>query len=1078
MRSLATAAVTLSLVTLLAAATRAAEETGQPAPRDWENPELLGVGHEPPHATLVVCPDAVTAQGLQGVTNAQRVRSPWYRSLNGQWKYHYSQNPTQRVADFWKSDFNDSGWPTIPVPANVEMEGYGVPIYVNIPYPWPKPQPPLIPDDNPNATVNAYRHTFDLPADWNGRQIFLTFDGVNSFFYLWINGQRVGLGKGSRTPVEFNVTKFVKPGSNTIAVENFRWSDGSYLEDQDFWRLSGIFRDVYLWSAPAVHVRDFEVQTELDANCRDVVLKIVASLQHFGGPKRRVTLETILLDAENRPVLSAASPKVEVNGAGPREVRLEAPVAQPRKWSAETPYLYQLLLSVKDDGGQSLEVIPCKVGFRKVEIRNGQLLVNNRAVLIKGVDRHEHDPDCGQAITIDSMIRDIEVMKQHNINAVRTSHYPNQPVWYDLCDRLGLYLIDEANIESHGMGYAEKSLAKKPEWLAAHLDRTRRMVERDKNHPSVIIWSLGNEAGDGPNFEATSKWVKQRDPSRPVHYERAELRPHTDIVCPMYPHPDKVAQYASQPQTRPMILCEYAHAMGNSTGDLWSYWNLFYAQPQLQGGFIWDWVDQGLRQPQDPQRDGKFKKVAPGEKFFWAYGGDFGPPGTPSDDNFCCNGLVSPDRQPHPGLLEVKHVYQFIHCKPVDLGQRLVQVKNWYDFTNLKDLVAGSWRLVAEGQTLQEGPLPELDLGPRQIKQLAIPLQPFEPQPGLEYWLELSFKLKHDAAWAKAGHEVAWDAFLLPDRAPRAIAPTSAEKLDLTDGQSEAVIRGPKFVATFDKQQGTLRSWKFRDVELIQQPLRPDFWRAPTDNDRGRKNEKSQGVWRQAGPSFDREQFSVQLNPAKTAATVKVLGRLPAVGALWETLYTLHNTGDLMVSARFLPQKEKLPTLPRLGMQMALPAGFETIRWYGPGPQETYADRKDARVSIYQGTVRQQFFADYSEPGESGNKVDARWIALQNAQGIGLLAVGMPLLGANALHYTADDLQSAKHAWELPQRDFVVLNLDLKQMGVGGDDSWHAWPHTEYQIPCAPYAYQFRLKPFDAAQSDPRDLARQDLGHP
>jgi len=1000
---------------------------------DWKTPKLTGRNNEPPHATMVICPDAATARRIGPVCNAERVKSPFYRSLNGYWRYHYSKNRLARVPGFWKTSYDDGSWRTIPVPSNVELEGYGIPIYVNIPYPWPKPwTPPRTPDDDPNGTVNSYRRTFDLPRDWIGRRIFLTFDGVNSFFYLWINGQPVGFGKDSRTPVEFDITRYVQPGKNLIAVENFRYSDGSYLECQDFWRLSGIFRDVYLWSTPHVHIRDVEVNADPSGN-----VTILAELSGKG------TVEAALEDDRGRVVAT-----------GKNTLR----VAHPRLWSAESPYLYKLLLTAKDTAGNVTEVIPVNVGFRKVEIKNGDLLINGQRVLFKGVNRHEHDPDRGHAVTVESMIRDIVLMKQHNINAVRTSHYPNQPAWYDLCDRYGLYLIDEANIESHGMGYGRESLAKDPDWRAAHLDRTRRMVERDKNHPSVVVWSLGNEAGDGPNFEATSAWIKQRDPSRPVQYERAELRAHTDIVCPMYAHPEQLADYASQPQTRPYILCEYAHAMGNSSGDMWSYWKLIYNKPHLQGAFVWDWVDQGFRQKQAPLPLARFEKVGRGDRTLWAYGGDFGPAGTPSDDNFCCNGLVSPDRKPHPGLLEVKHIYQYIHCKAVDLAARKIEIKNWHDFTNLKDIAVGHWRLKCNGKPIQQGRLPELDVAPRATTQISIPVKPFQPLPGAEYHLEVNFTLKHDTLWARKGHELAWDEFKLPDSAPATAWLDDGPPLQL----SGATVTGSNFVVSFDKQTGALKSWRVNGVELIHAPLRPDFWRAPTDNDRGRQMHKSQGIWRDAHKNATVTAFNLeQTAPNKVLAAVAL--SLPSVNARWQTAYHIFGHGDIIVDAEFQPGDASLPKLPRLGMQMMLPRGFDQLAWFGPGPQETYSDRKDARVGIYRGTVREQFCADYTEPGESGNKVDVRWVALTNRRGVGLLVVGMPLLSVNALHHTTDDLQNAKHPFQLPRREEVTLNLDLAQQGVGGDDSWGAWPHKEFLIPCQPASYRFRLRPLSSS---------------
>jgi beta-galactosidase len=1042
--------------------------------KDWQNPKLTGFGNQPPHATMVACPDAQTARRIAFVANSERVKSPFYRSLNGDWKYHYAANHAGRVPAFWTPDFDDRSWATIPVPSNVELSGYGIPVYVNIKYPWTwhgvKPNPPFVPEDDPNNTVNSYRRKFTVPGDWAARRVLLTFDGVNSFFYLWINGQKVGLGKDSRTPVEFDITPYLRPGENLLAVENFRWSDGSYLEDQDMWRLSGIFRDVYLWSPPNMHVRDLEVKTDQDAQYRDATLGLLVTLENAGPQPVTVSIEGTLLDASGK---SVAAPRMEMRvdpGVTNGQARLSTTIANPLKWSAESPNLYKLLLTLKDARGTVLEVIPANVGFRKVEIRDGNLLVNGKRILIKGVNRHEFEPDRGQAITVASMEKDIQVMKQFNINAMRCCHYPNQTAWYDLCDRYGLYLIDEANIESHGMGYGPETLAKNPDWAAAHLNRTVRMVERDKNHPSVIIWSLGNEAGDGPNFEATSKWIHQRDSSRPVHYEQAARKPYTDIVCPMYPPPRELAKYASEAQTRPYIMCEYEHAMGNGSGDFWSYWGQIYSQPHLQGGFIWDWVDQGLRQRQQPLPLAHFEKVKPGDKTFWAYGGDFGPAGTPSDDNFCCNGLVTPDRQPHPGLYQVKHVYQYLHCQPRDLAHRTVEVKNWYDFTNLKDFAASQWQLKADGKVIQSGRLPALDLPAGATTRLTIPTKPFKPQPGVEYFLELTFTLRHDQLWAKAGHEVAWDEFKLPDFAPVLAAPADKSAAPkLAEKGATITVSGLNFEVVFDQQAGALTSWRFQGEQLVKSPLRPDFWRAQIDNDRGRNMLKSQGIWRDAHEGAEVRSVTVQEQPQSHAMRVKVLTALPKVDAAWETDYTVCANGDVLVEAHFKPSRTDLPKLVRIGMQMALPAGFERITWLGPGPQETYCDRKDARFGLYTGRVEDQFYADYTETGETGNKVDVRWLALANGK-IGLLAIPEHpgLLSANALHYGTADLNAGKHAFELPRRDFVTLNLDLKQQGVGGDTSWGAWPHDEFLIPCKEYTYSFRLRPFAAGQ----DLAK------
>ena len=1049
----------LGFVTLIAVA--AALLTGrwceaQTRP-DWENPAVLGTNRQPPRASQMIYPDAATARA------AERARSPWFRSLAGDWRFHWVPKPADRPKDFFRTDFDDRKWATIPVPSNMEIEGYGIPIYVNIQYPWGKPTPPTVPADN--NPVGSYRYRFTVPASWDGRQVFLHFAGVESAFYVWVNGEKVGFSKGSRTPAEFNITDFLRPGENLLAVEVYRWSDGSYVEDQDFWRLSGIFREVYLWSPAPLHIEDFTVRTDLDDQYRDAEFQVDVKVRNYGKKAEKIDVEATLADGRAGNLCESLNGSSQVEPGQAAALTLRAKIDNPKKWSAEKPNLYQLLLQLSDSAGRVIEVIPANVGFREVEIKDGELLVNGRVVLIKGVNRHEHDPITGHYVATDSMIRDIELMKQNNINAVRTCHYPNIPEWYELCDRYGLYLVDEANIECHG---AWDLAGKNPDWAACVLDRIRRMVERDKNHPSIIVWSMGNECGDGPNFTAAKAWIEKADPTRPIHWNPAGEGPNTDIVSPMYPNPSVLHNYASRPQTRPFIICEYAHAMGNSTGDLWSYWRPIYEKKHLQGGFIWDWVDQGLRKEIGSETPDGAKR------YFYAYGGDYGPPGTPSDDNFCCNGLVSADRTPHPGLDQVKKVYQYIHIRPVDLAAGRVEVKNWYDFTNLKEIAVGAWQLKADGRILQEGSLPELDVEPGETATLTVPLQPISPQPGVEYWLNLSFRLKADASWAAQGHELAWEQFQLPAASPGPRAPSAMPALELVQDDAAITLQTGDFSLAVDRQEGLIISLKQNGTELIQEPLRPHFWRAPVDNDRGNGMPGRCGIWRDAGRNWNVSSVDVrQLSPGVVQVDAK--GELPAAGAKCNVRYTIFGSGDVVVDMDMKPGDKKLPELPRVGMQMALTPGFDTITWYGRGPKETYWDRKDARVDIYRGLVADQFF-DYSEPQETGNKTDVRWVTLTNDRGIGLLAVGMPLLSVNALHYTTDDLQSAKHSYQMTRRDFVTLNLDLQQMGVGGDNSWGARPHDEFQLKPQPYSYGFRLRPFRAEQLDPAAEAKVVFG--
>jgi beta-galactosidase len=1064
---------------------RAGTSAQAPPLLEWQDPAIVGVNKEPPHATFAIFPDEDLAK------TGKREASPFYQSLNGDWKFHWVPKPADRPIDFYRPGFDDSAWKTIRVPSNWQFEGYDVPIYVNIAYPWGVPDPPRIPAHN--NPVGSYRTRFTVPPSWRGRSVYLTFGGVESAFYLWVNGTRVGYSEDSRTPAEFDVTRYVKDGENLLAVEVYRWSDASYLEDQDFWRLSGIFRDVTLWSAGPLHVADLEVHTDLDPAYRDADLRIEARVRNSGAAATAVGVRAALFDAQGMEVGRATAESGRVADGRTETVALAYRIAAPRKWSAESPYLYTVVLSLIDDRGQVVEAIPQSVGFREVEIREGQLMVNGRPILIKGANRHEHDADSGHYVTVEQMRRDVGLMKRHNLNAVRTSHYPNDPSWYDLCDRYGLYVIDEANIESHGMGYAPaRTLGNNPAWKAAHMDRTVRMVERDKNHPSVIIWSLGNEAGDGVNFEATYAWIKQRDASRPVQYERAELRPHTDIVVPMYMRPKAVAQYGATPQARPLIECEYAHAMGNSTGNFREYWDLFYTNPRLQGGLIWDWVDQGIRTripPAGTRQDRPERTPLPGPEFqlgfrrvdrqgtYLAYGGDFGPLDVPTDYNFCMNGLVDADRNPHPGLLVVKRNYQYAHVKPVDLAAGRVTVTNWHDFTPLDEVLAGRWTVQADGTAMAGGAIPPLKLGPRESRALTLRLPPITPQPGVEYFLDISWTLKADAPWGgRAGDEMAFDQFKLPIGRPAVpVAPAATATLALTDAPDALTITGAAFSARFDKATGTLASLTYRGTELVHRPLMPDFWRPWTDNDRGARLQTKLHVWRVASESWDVKAVTAAQAP-NGSVRVDVDAAIPAISSGYAVSYVVFPTGDIYVDAAFTPGIDTLPMLPRFGMQMAMPAGFEQVSWFGPGPEETYADRNEARVGRHSGTVDAQW-TEYSKPQENGNKVDVRWLAVTNAKGVGLLAVGMPHLSAAVRHYTHEDIWAAKHRHELVRRPETYVSLDYRQMGVGGDDSWGALAHEPYQLPAKAYRYRFRLRPFSTAlDGAPRILAKRSPG--
>src|SRR5436190_5759913 len=688
---------------------------------EWDNPAIVHVGTEKPHATMMSYPSVELAR------TADRATSPWFQLLNGTWKFHGSLRPSERPIDFYRSDYSDAAWGNMPVPASWQLHGFDIPIYTNIIYPFPQdaskaPAPPY--EFNP---VGSYRMHFTVPPTWKGRPIYLHFDGVDSSFYAWLNGVKLGYNEDSRTPAEFDITPHTKAGNNLLAVEVYRFGDGAFLEDQDMWRMSGIFRDVYLWTTPAQHIRDFEVKTNLDAAYRDADLSIRAQLSNTAANEANVTVTAALLDANGTSVGKPATATAEPGGKTEAAVDLSLAVANPRKWSAEAPNLYKLLLTVKDGSGAVLEVIPSNVGFRKVEIRNGRFLVNGQPVLIKGVNRHEHSEETAKYVPVESMIQDIRIMKQFNVNAVRTSHYPNSPAWYELCDRYGLYVLDEGNIEGHHYGgRGANRLMNDPQWKPAMLDRVERMVERDKNHPSVVIWSLGNETGDGPNAAAVYKWTKQRDSSRPFHYEGTTSTggSSADINSFMYPTPAQVKAEAAKRPDMPLILCEYSHAMGNSSGGLKEYWDIFYSGTNAQGAFVWDWVDQGIRLPVPGEYRANTAKPT-----FLAYGGWWeDKTGVRNDNDFNNNGLVAADRTPHPSLWALKYVYRNLHVAPVDLKGGRVRVKNWFDFMNAKDIAQGTWEVRAGGKTIASGAFPELDIAAGEAEEYALQLPNISPQ--------------------------------------------------------------------------------------------------------------------------------------------------------------------------------------------------------------------------------------------------------------------------------------------------------------------------------------------------------------
>lgn len=1023
----------------------------------WDNPAVVTIGVEKPHATMMVYPTAAAAMA------GARERSPWFQSLNGEWKFQGVLRPAERPLDFMRPGYNDSAWRTMPVPASWQMHGFDIPIYTNVLYPFPQdrtrmPAPPH--DFNP---VGSYRRTFTVPPAWKGRTVYLHFAGVDSAFYVWVNGVQVGYNEDSRTPAEFDITPHLKPGVNTLAVQVYRFGDGAYLEDQDMWRMSGIYREVFLWSTAPSHVRDYEVQTDLDAAYKDATLKVKAEILNA----RKCSLTVDLFDAAGAragTAKTACAPQVEVS----------IPVAAAKKWTAETPYLYKALLTLKDSSGAVIEVIPQNVGFRKVEIKNGKVHVNGQPVLIKGTNRHEHSHETAKVVDRALMIKDIELMKRFNINAVRTSHYPNHPDWYELCDKYGLYVMDEANIEAHhyGNGPQDNLLTNSPEWTAAYMDRVQRMIERDKNHPSVIFWSMGNESGDGLNAKLTYEWAKRRDPSRPWHYEGSTANggSNADINSFMYPAPERVKREAAKRPEMPLILCEYTHAMGNSNGGLKEYWDIFYSGTNAQGAFVWDWVDQGIQLKVPPEYKDNSKPPT-----FLAYGGWWeDKTGIRNDNNFNNNGLVAADRTPHPGLSAIKYVYRYLHGSAVDLEQGRIKVKNWYHFTNPKDLVAGTWTVKAGGAVLAAGKLPALDIEPGAEKEYTLGLPKIQPQPGVEYWLDLSFTLKTATNWAPAGHEVAWEQFRLP-------AAAAAPKVDLTKAPALAVsesggtvtISGANFRLFVDKAEGMITSYVYKGTPLLERGPRPDFWRPASDNDKGawkamrgyaeRNPAANIWLWREAAPQMEVKEVKVE-KEGEREARISVKAELHGMGgatASWT--YRVYGSGDIIVEAGYQPGAEKRAMMPRFGTELVAAPGLENLTWYGRGPAETHIDRQFERIGVYKSTVDREW-VNYSKPQENGNKTGVRWVALTNAQGVGLLAVGAPELSVSARHYSKDDMERAGYTFQMKPHPQTFLNLDWKQMGAGGIDSWspNALPMPAYRIPSdQAYSYRYRLTPVE-----------------
>ena len=1023
----------------------------EPTPKPWEDPEICQVNKEAPHAYFI--PFATVEQAR----SEDKWQSPLLKSLNGTWQFHLAQNPSERPFWFFKNDFDTREWDEIQVPANWEIVGYDYPIYTDVKYPHAKTPPLIQKHYNP---VGSYKRTFEVPSDWSGSDVIVYFGAVSSCMNLWVNEQYVGYSEDSKTPAEFNITQYLKPGKNTMAVEVFRWSDASYLEDQDFWRLSGITRDVYLVARGKQALRDFRVGSGLDDTYTNGLFSLDLELVN----DVELTVEATLFD-------NGKMVKEFTETTSKSSVKFEAEIPDVKQWSAEIPNLYELIITLKN-GNDVVEVIRQNVGFRTIEVKDATLRVNGKYVYIKGVNLHEHNDKTGHVQDKETMLLDIKTMKENNLNAVRTSHYPEPELWYELCNKYGLYIVDEANIESHGMGYGAESLAKNETWKKAHLYRTKNMFERDKNQPCVIIWSLGNEAGNGTNFMATYKYLKSVDSTRPVQYQQAHGGENTDIYCPMYMRMEGMEQFAKEKADKPLIQCEYAHAMGNSVGNLQDYWDLIEKYDILQGGFIWDWVDQGLLTTNDD-----------GEEF-WAYGGDFGPDTVPSSGNFCLNGLVDPDRTVKPHLLEVKKVYQNIGFDTVDLKKGIISIKNKYVFMNLSAFEF-VWEVTANGKLINSGKLDNIDLSPGESRNVTIDFD-VKPEAGIEYFLNVHAKLKENWSLVKAGWILAEEQFKIPFNIP---VTHENKVVDMPDVSLEETadlvnVMGEGFSVTFDKKAGVMSNFKKGETEMLISGPVPNFWRAPTDNDFGNNLPRRSHVWRKAGENRKVTDVIVN-NKESNAKEITFKFDIPdAEGniiAKYESDYTVYGNGEVLVKNHFKMVKEDLPEIVRMGMNLVMPRSFDQMSWFGRGPQESYWDRKTgAFIGLYSGSVADQYWA-YLRPQENGNKTDVRWMSITDNAGNGILFTGMPLLEVSAHHNIMEDFESLeytdgrqvegvkevnRHINDVKPRDLTSVNIDYKQMGVGGDNSWGAWTHEEYRLTGKEYSYAFKMRAVSSTDTE------------
>ncbi|SHH51845.1 glycoside hydrolase family 2 TIM barrel-domain containing protein [Clostridium grantii] len=1023
----------------------------------WKDLTILNRNTLKPHAAKI------SYDSVDNALKNERGFSSYFMSLNGDWKFSYYNHPAYVPEDYFAVNYDDSQWNTIPVPSCWQMHGYEIPVYTNVAYAIPVDEP-NVPEENP---VGCYRTTFNIPRDWKERRVVLHFGGVCSSFTVYVNGKEVGYSEGSHIPSEFDVTKYLVEKENLISVEVYKWCSGTYLEDQDFWRLNGIFREVYLYSTENNYIKDIHVNSLLKEDYIEGILDVTVDVEASNG-----SVEFLLIDEQGNSIIEKSMEIV--NGS----VKIDEIIEAPAKWSAETPNLYKLIICQINEDGKVIDIRKENIGFRKVEIKDSQLFINGVSVIIKGVNRHDTHPDRGYAVSRADMLQDIILMKQHNINTVRTSHYPNDPYWYELCDKLGLYVMDEADLETHGFVRNEKLkdngrgqalvINNDERWEEAFVDRAIRMVERDKNHASIIFWSLGNESAYGKNHDAMAKWIKEKDSTRPIHYETALDAKIVDVISVMYPSVDTIIEEGKRTdEERPYFICEFLHSMGNSMGNQQEYFDAIYKYKRLIGGCIWEWADHGIRQ-----------KTADGEEFF-AYGGDFGD--KPNDLKFCIDGMVYPDRQPHTGLIEYKQVIAPVKVEEIDSLKGKIKVINRYDFLSLSHIYL-KWQLLRDAEVIKEGTINELNILPHESKEIQLPYEVEELQnEKCEYHLNTYFIYKEKAKWAQKDFLVYQNQIEVPVKCEAKKEVKISRELICVENKLEAVIKGTGFEIKFNKVYGTFDSYKINGTEMIHEGLVENFWRAPTDNDeRGwiQRTDCDAGIWRQTGlDMLWRNVKKVSLNNSDTSVEISVEANFgkPAEYMAFETIveYTILGNGEIKVKSTFIPKKQ-IDLIPRLGMTMQLKEGLENFEWFGRGPQESYVDKKEsALVGVYSGTVDEQL-ENYIIPQENGNKTETRWASIVNANGVGLIFCAKDRFDVSVHHYTAKDLSEATHTYELKKRKETILNIDYAQTGIGnGSCGMDCGQLEKYKLKPVTKVLEFTIIPFDKKVFSSMELYRK-----